>query len=103
MVPHEPWAERPIPIPPGIAKEVTRIFQDKVNNKVYEPSSSPYRSRILYVPKKSGAIRIVHDLRQLNAVTIKDSALPSVVELYAKLFGGRTIYAMFNLFVGFNH
>ena len=103
VVPHEPWAERPIPIPPGIAKEVTRIFQDKVNSKVYEPSSSPYRSRILYVPKKSGAIRIVHDLRRLNAVTIKDSALPPVVELYAEAFGGRTIYAMFDLFVGFDH
>lgn len=103
VVPHEPWAERPIPIPLGIAKEVTKIFQDKVASKVYEPSSSAYRSKILYIPKKSGAIRIVHDLRRLNAVTIKDSALPPVVELYAESFGRRTIYAMFDLFVGFDH
>ena len=53
--------------------------------------------------KKDGkSLRIVHDLKPLNAVTIKDSALPPMVEQYAESFGGRACYGMFDLFVGFD-
>ncbi|KAF9540857.1 hypothetical protein CPC08DRAFT_616425, partial [Agrocybe pediades] len=78
------------------------VIVQKVAAGTYEGSSSSYRSRIWPIRKKKGKYRIVNDLQRLNAVTIKDSALPPVVEIYAEQFGGRTVYAMFDLFVGFD-
>lgn len=53
--------------------------------------------------KKDGkSLRLVHDLQPLNAITIKDSGLPPIIENYAESFGGRSCYAVFDLFVGFD-
>jgi hypothetical protein len=41
----------------------------------YENSTASYRGRI-FVVSKPGGIRIVHDVQELNAVTVRDSALP---------------------------
>lgn len=100
---HIPWVLKNIPIPPGIYQQVINIIKAKISAGVYEPSSSSYRSRWFCVPKKDGkSLRIVHDLQPLNAVTIKDSGLPPMVEQYAESFGGRGCYGIFDLFVGFD-
>lgn len=100
---HIPWAIRNIPIPPGLFHQVTEIIKAKITAGVYEPSSSSYRSRWFCVLKKDGkSLQLVHDLQPLNAVTIKDSGLPPVIENYAESFGGRSCYAVFDLFVGFD-
>jgi hypothetical protein len=52
--------------------------------------------------KDKKALRLVHDLQPLNAVVIKDSAVPPMIEPYAESFGGRACYALFNLFVVFD-
>ena len=52
---HTPWAHRQ-PIPPG----------------VYEPSTSSYQYRWFRMAKKSGTVRIVYDLQQLNSIAVKD-------------------------------
>ena len=39
---HKPWAQRNIPIPPGIYEEVCQIIRNKLNAGVYEPSNSSY-------------------------------------------------------------
>ena len=52
--------------------------------------------------KDAKALRLVHDLQPLNAVAIKDSAVPLMIEQYAESFGGRSCYGMFDLFVGFD-
>ena len=38
----------------------------------------------------------------MNAVAIKDSSVPPIVEPYAESFGGRACYGMFDLFVAFD-
>lgn len=101
---HTPWQQKNIPIPPGIRDQVVKIIKAKIASGVYEPSSSSYRSSWFCVPKaEKGALRIVHNLQPLNAVTIKDAGCPPILELYAESFGGRVIYAMFDLYVGFDH
>lgn len=100
---HIPWVLRNIPIPPGIFNQVVEVIKNKIASGIYKPSNSSYRSRWFCVLKKDGkSLRIVHDLQPLNAVSIKDSALPPMVEQYAEAFGGRGCYAIFNLFVGFD-
>ena len=54
VLPHKPWVERNIPIPPGIYEEVCKILKDKMDVGVYEPSTSSYRSKWFMVVKKDG-------------------------------------------------
>src|SRR6202789_1576358 len=69
IIPHTPWVERNIPIPPGIYEEVCDIIKKKLEAGVYEHSNSSYRSRWFGVVKKDGkALRLVHSLEPLNKV-----------------------------------
>ena len=55
------------------------------------------------IKKYGKSLRLVHDLRSLNTVTVKDSAVPpTTIDLYDESFGGCSIYTVFDLFVGFN-
>ncbi|KAJ8582518.1 hypothetical protein M405DRAFT_750132, partial [Rhizopogon salebrosus TDB-379] len=54
VIPHKPWVEHNIPIPPGLYDEVCRIIQTKIDAGVYEPSNSSYRLRWFTVVKKDG-------------------------------------------------
>jgi transposase InsO family protein len=102
-VEHVPWAERAIPIPPGIEQEFMEQIYKKLSTGVYELSNSSYRSRIFTVAKKSGAIRIVHDLQKLNSVTIKDAGLPPPIEQFAEWYAGKSIYTLMDIYVGYDH
>jgi hypothetical protein len=95
---HIPWAERPIPVPPGIKNEFMELIQNKLSTGVYEPSNSAYRSKIFTVTKKQGTIRIVHDLQKLNSLTIKDAGLPPAVEQFAKWYAGKSIYTLMDIY-----
>lgn len=54
VLPHEPWVEKNIPIPPGIFEEVCNVIRKKIDAGVYEPLTSSYRSRWFCVIKKYG-------------------------------------------------
>ena len=100
---HIPWVLKNIPIPRGSYDKVITAIRDKIKSGIYETSNSSYRSRWFAVLKKDGkSIRLVHDLQPLNQVSIKDSAVPPTIEPYAESFGARSIYTVFDLFVGFD-
>jgi hypothetical protein len=40
VIPHMPWVQCNIPIPPGIFKEVCKMIKKKIEAGVYEPSNS---------------------------------------------------------------
>ena len=102
-VPHTPWVYRNIPIPPGIHDEVVKIIRDKIASGVYEPSNSAYRSRWFCVIKHDGtSLRIVHDLRPYNAITIGDAAVPPITEQLVESFGARACYASLDLFIAYD-
>jgi hypothetical protein len=103
IIEHVPWAQRNIPIPAGILNEVIQIFKDKFAAGVYEHSDASYRSRWFCVKKKSGALRLVHDLQPLNAVTIRNSGVPPLAEQLIEAMAGRACYSMLDLFVGYDH
>ncbi|CAL1712335.1 unnamed protein product [Somion occarium] len=101
-VPHIPWAYTNIPIPPGIREKVVTLLKEKMAASVYEQSQSSYRSRWFCVLKKSGKLRLVHDLQPLNAVTIHDAGLPPILDAFVEPFAGRRCYTAFDLYWGFD-
>ena len=103
VIEHVPWAHKNLPIPPGILEEVIKLFREKVAAGVYESSDASYRSRWFCVKKKSGALRIVHDLQPLNAVTIRNAGLPPDPEQIIASMAGRSCYTVLDLFVGYDH
>jgi len=44
IVEHIPWVYKNLPIPPGILKDVIKIFSEKITSGVYEHSDTSYRS-----------------------------------------------------------
>ena len=102
-IPHKPWAQRNIPIPPGIYEEVCRIIKAKLDAGVYEPSNSSYRSRWFCVAKKDGkSLRLVHSLEPLNKVTIKHAGVTPFTDQIGEHFAGRACGGMLDLYVGYD-
>jgi len=102
-IPHMPWSQRNIPIPPATLGEVVHIIKEKIASGVYEPSTAAYRSRWFCIVKKDGkSLCLVHDLQPLNAVTIHDASLPPFVEHLAESFAGYAVYGMMDLYSGYD-
>src|ERR1700722_1279393 len=101
-VPHIPWEFKNIPIPPGIHSDVIKLLKDKIAAGVYEPSQASYRSPWFCVLKKNGKLRIVHDLQPLNAVTIRDSDVPPILDEFVEPFAKRQCYTVFDLYWGYD-
>ena len=103
MIPHKPWTQKNIPIPPGIYEEVCKLIKKKIDAGVYEPSNSSYRSRWFCVVKKDGkTLCIIHSLEPLNQVTIKHTEVTPFTDQIGKHFAGHACGGMLNLYIGYN-
>ena len=103
VVPHKPWVQRNIRIPPGLYDELCKLVKQKLDAGVFEPSNSSYRSRWFCVLKKDGkSLRIVQSLEPLNEVTIAHSGVPPFTEQLAEQFAGRVCNSMMDLYVGYD-
>jgi hypothetical protein len=102
-IPHKPWTECNILIPPGIYEDVCRIIKSKMNAGVYKPSNSSYRSQWFCIVKKDGkSLRIVHSLEPLNKVTIKHAGVTPFTDQIGEHFAGHTCGGMLDLYVGYD-
>ena len=100
---HTPWIHKNIPIPTGLLDKVIDMFKEKIAAGVYEPSDASYHSRWFCVPKKNGTLRLVHDLQPLNAVTIRNAAVPPLVDQFVEGIAAHSCYSMLDLLVGYDH
>ena len=66
---HPPIHSRPYRVPYAHKEEVRRQIQELVDNKIIEPTNSPWASPMLLVKKKDGTMRLCCDFRRLNAIT----------------------------------
>jgi len=81
-----------------------KIIKDKIQGGVYEPSNTTYHSQWFCIVKKDGkSLQLVHDLQPLNAVTIKDAALPPFTDHLTEAFAGYAVYGMMDLYGGYDH
>ncbi|SJL18083.1 uncharacterized protein ARMOST_21655 [Armillaria ostoyae] len=102
VVPHTPWEFKNIPIPPGIRQKVIEFLKSKIDAGVYEASQSSYCSRWFCILKKSGALRLIHDLQPLNKITIRDAGQIPEPDDFIEPYGGCQCYTMFDMFWGFD-
>ena len=101
-VPHKPWQEPPIRMPYALETSMGELLREQKKSGNLEESRSSYRSRIFVVQKPSGGLRVVWDLRPLNAVSLLDATLPPDVNEFAEAFVGRSVYGTMDLYSGFH-
>ena len=102
VIPHVPWAQKNMRIPPALRTKLIEELQRKINTGVLEPSSSSYRSRWFVVPKKDGNLRIVWNLEPLNAPSIRDSGVPPILDKIIEDFAGRSCYSLLDIYIGYD-
>jgi hypothetical protein len=103
IVAHVPWVHKNIRIPPGLKDRLIEELQRKINMGILEPTNSSYRSRWFVVPKKDGNPRIVWNLEPLNAITIRDAAVPPIIDEVIEEFAGYSVYSLGDLYIGYDH
>ena len=80
---------------------ISQHIKEMLQNRVIEPSKSPWAFPIVLVPKKDGSIRFCVDYRKLNAITVKDSyALPRIYDALASLSGNK-YFSSLDMFAGY--
>ena len=73
---------------PTVRKQIADEVESQRKMGIIEPSSSPYASTVLLVPKPDGSVRFCINYRPLNAITKRDGYLmPRVDDSLAALKG----------------
>ena len=103
---HIPTQGSPVRVPlcriPAHYKEtVEKQIHHMLEQGIIEESCSPWMAPAIFVPKKSGEIRLCIDYRELNKRTVKDAhPLPLVDEVQDRL-SGCTIFSTLDLQSGY--
>jgi transposase InsO family protein len=89
------------PIPFKMRDCMDEAVRDFVHQGIVTPSTSPYNSPTIMVPKKDGGYRMVVDFRKLNKHVITDPhPLPRIQQILETL-GGATVFSALDLLHGF--
>ena len=101
-VEHEPWIDYNRRLAEGYRDQIIVLLKEKIKAGVYEPAQTAYRSAWFYVLKNTGGFRLVHDLQKLNKVTLRDSAVPPIIEEFVEAYAGRSVYTVLDMYWGFH-
>ena len=83
------------PLNPLQQEDLKKQLQKWLDQKVIEPSNSPWSFGLIAVPKKNGKTRWCLDFRPLNAITKKDSfPLPNMEDNLARMAKSRVFSAL---------
>ena len=81
-----PIRQRPYRNPLLLQGEIDRQVDEMLEAGIISPSSSPWSSPVVMVPKRDGSKRLCIDYRRLNLTLIKDSfPMPRIDDLFATL------------------
>ena len=96
----------PIRIPPRrapvhLTEEIQKLLQKLLDFNIIEPSKSPYVCPAVFVPKKSGGLRMTVDYRSLNKKSVSPATvLPHLDQVKEKL-SGHSVFTVLDLNSGF--
>jgi hypothetical protein len=97
----EPIHQRPYRAPLMKRGEIEKQVRDMIDQDVIEPSTSPWASPVLLVPKSDGSSRFCVDYRRLNAVTKKDRyPLPHIQDIFDTVGKGK-VFSVLDLRSGY--
>ncbi|MCG7878981.1 MAG: retroviral-like aspartic protease family protein, partial [Candidatus Thiodiazotropha taylori] len=86
----KPIKQAPYRLPLAKRKEAENEIKIMAERDLIEPSTSPWSSPVVIIPKKDGSIRFCIDYRRLNKVTIPDSQpLPHIGDCLDALGGSK--------------
>ncbi|MBW0520210.1 hypothetical protein O181_059925 [Austropuccinia psidii MF-1] len=102
VIPYTPWQKKPIPIPKPTIPQFIELVRERIRTGFYEQSTSSYTSPVFCVAKSNGKLRIVHDLQDLNKVTIKDAGLPPHIGEFVEAFSRRACYGLGDIMGGYD-
>lgn len=80
------------PFNPNTRKQMTELFDKQLAKKIIEPSSSPFSSPVVLVPKKDGRMRFVVDYRNVNKCITVDRYTTPRVEVALSVLHGNKYY-----------
>ena len=82
----------------AVVQELVEVMEEQ---GVISPSSSPYNSPLILVPKRDGGFRPYIDFRRLNEITIPDRyPMPVLSEVLSNL-GGMRVFSTLDMLSGF--
>ena len=87
---HQPIKQMPYRTPIIYRDKITQMVNEMEKRGIVRPSSSPWASPVVLVPKKDGSLRFCVDFRRLNSITQKDVyPLPRVDDILDTLGNAR--------------
>ncbi len=97
----EPFALHHYRTPITLRPLVKQHIDEMLDHGIIRPSTSPYRSPVVMVKKKTGDLRFCVDYRRLNSQTVKDKyPLPRIDDTLDYLHGAR-YFTTIDLFSGY--
>jgi hypothetical protein len=97
-----PIAQRPYRMNPVELVELKKQLDDMLRKGLVQPSSSSWRSPVLFMDKSDGSSRVCTDYRKLNDVTIKNKyPLPKIEDLFDQLNGSQ-VFSKIDLRTGYH-
>ena len=96
-----PRASHPYRIPNKLKEGVRQEIEKLVDLGIVVPSTSPWASPVVPVPKKDGSVRVCIDYRKLNSVTIADPYYMTTLEEILERVGDSKIMSKLDLAKGF--
>jgi hypothetical protein len=97
-----PIAQRPYRMNPQELIELKKQLDDMLSKGLIRSSASPWGSRLIFVDKIDGTIRLCVDYRRLNDVTIKNKyPLPKIDDLFDQMNGAR-VFSKIDLRTGYH-
>nr|GFA84128.1 putative reverse transcriptase domain-containing protein [Tanacetum cinerariifolium] len=97
-----PVARAPYRLAPSEMKELAKQLTELSDKGFIRPSSSPWRSPVLFVKKKDGSFRMCIDYRELNKLTVKNHyPLPRIDDLFDQLQRS-SVYSKIDLRSGYH-
>lgn len=88
------WAEK---------TELKKILDNLLAENIIRPSTSPYASQVVLVPKKDKSLRLCIDYRELNKLTVKEHYPLPVIDDYLARLHGKNYFTCLDLKAGFHH